>query len=59
VEFTRASTVPTTVSELRYDDREGLLARGIPLPPQRDWVSLQQRDGAQAFPDGRFAQAPR
>ena len=61
VSFTRANATPSTLAELRYDDREGLLARGIALPPVRDgrWVAAQGRDGAQAFPDPRFAQAPR
>ena len=61
VSFDRADTTPSTVAELRYDDREGLLARGIPLPPLRDgrWASVERRDGAQAFPDQRFAQPPR
>jgi len=58
--FVRADTLPTNVSELRYDDREGLLARGIELPPQRGWrADLERRDTATPFPESRFAQPPR
>ena len=58
--FVRASSSPTTVAELRYDDREGLLARGIaiaPPPTARDDEN-DIRDTAQAFPGARFAQPP-
>ena len=50
-----------TFAELRYDDRAGLLARGIELPPLRGerWAENLRRDGAQPFPDSRFAQPPR
>ena len=60
VEFRRAEARPMTVAELRYDDRQGLLARGIHLPPrdQRD-LENQLRDHAQPFADNRFAQPPR
>jgi hypothetical protein len=59
--FIRADAVPSTVADLRYDDRDGLLARGIAVPPIRQprWAELEQRDTAQAFPDPRFAQPPR
>jgi hypothetical protein len=59
--FARASSRPARVEELRYDDREGLLSRGIalspPPDPRRDENAL--RDSAQAFPETRFAQPPR
>jgi hypothetical protein len=59
--FVRAGARPTRVEELRYDDREGLLSRGIalspPPDPRRDENAL--RDSAQAFPETRFAQPPR
>jgi hypothetical protein len=59
--FVRADAAPTTFAELRYDDRAGLLARGIELPPLRGerWAENLRRDGAQPFPDSRFAQPPR
>lgn len=60
VSFTRAEARPTTLTEVRYDDREGLLARGIPLPPLRDrWADLGRRDSAEPFAETRFAQPPR
>jgi hypothetical protein len=59
--FVRADSRPTRVEELRYDDRAGLLSRGIaltpPPDPRRDENAL--RDTAQAFPETRFAQPPR
>jgi hypothetical protein len=59
--FDRADASPMTMTEVRYDDRAGLLARGIQLPPIRDMrqVELDRRDTAQPFPDMRFARAPR
>jgi hypothetical protein len=59
--FVRADAGPATVAELRYDDRAGLLARAIELPPLRGerWAENARRDGAQPFPDSRFAQPPR
>ncbi len=59
--FDRADTTPMVMTELRYDDREGLLARGIAVPPVRDMrqVELDRRDAARPFPDMRFAQPPR
>jgi hypothetical protein len=59
--FVRASAAPMAVSELRYDDREGLVSRGIQLtPPARDPRDAENdlRDTAQAFPGSRFAQPP-
>jgi hypothetical protein len=59
--FVRADATPLTVSELRYDDRQGLVARGIPVPPPWDErrAEIELRDGARAFPDTRFAPPPR
>ncbi len=59
--FVRASSSPLAVSELRYDDRDGLLSRGIQLtPPPRDprAAENERRDDAQPFPQSRFAQPP-
>jgi hypothetical protein len=60
VDFRRAEARPVAVVELRYDDLQGLLARGIRLPP-RDERDLEnaRRDRAQPFADSRFAQPPR
>ncbi len=59
--FVRADASPMTLGQVRYDDRAGLIARGIALPPVRDgrWAELQRRDTAQPFAESRFAQAPR
>jgi hypothetical protein len=60
--FVRASASPMEISEVRYDDRDGLLSRGIRVdPPARDPrdVENELRDTAQAFPESRFAQPPR
>ena len=58
--FVRASTSPMAISELRYDDREGLLSRGIQLTPPRDprAAENERRDDAQSFPQSRFALPP-
>jgi hypothetical protein len=58
--FVRATTSPAWVSELRYDDRPGLLARGIPVDPARDPRAAENelRDRAEPFPGTRFAQPP-
>jgi hypothetical protein len=58
--FIRAEASPGAVSELRYDDREGLIARGISIP-SRDWrqSEIDLRTTAEAFPGSRFAQPPR
>ena len=60
VAFERASAAPDGVAELRYDDRDGLEARGIRVVPRtaRDDEN-DRRDHAEAFPDSRFAQPPR
>jgi hypothetical protein len=60
--FVRATVSPMAISELRYDDRDGLLSRGIQIdPPVRDPRDAENelRDTAQAFPQSRFAQPPR
>lgn len=60
VAFERASATPDAVAELRYDDREGLEARGIRVVPRtaRDQEN-DRRDHAEAFPESRFAEPPR
>jgi hypothetical protein len=60
--FVRAEGSPIAISELRYDDRDGLLSRGIQIdPPVRDPRDAENdlRDTAQPFPQSRFAQPPR
>lgn len=52
--FVRATRQPAQISQLRYDARATLVARGI-LPPEQRW----QRDRPQAFPNGFVADPPR
>jgi hypothetical protein len=60
VPFQRAGTSPDVVAELRYDDREGLIARGIRIfPPDVREDENARRDRAEPFPEARFAQPPR
>ena len=57
VPFERASaTHPALLSTLRYDDAEGLRARGIDVSPYL--YGRQPNDEPQAFPVSRFAQPP-
>jgi hypothetical protein len=55
--FERASSTPSATSELRYDDRAGLRARGIRLERPRE-PELDRRDNADPFPAGRYAEPP-
>jgi hypothetical protein len=58
VAFVRAESTPSTVLQLWYDDRDGLLARGIPIYPRDDReAETRLRDTAQPFAE-RFAQPP-
>ncbi len=59
VSFVRAAATPATVMQLWYDDRDGLVARGIPVvpPPDPRDVETRLRDTAQPFAE-RFAQPP-
>lgn len=54
-EFVRASSRPEQVSQLRYDDRDALVAIGI-LPRER-WPHVRG-DAPRAFPDGFVADPP-
>jgi hypothetical protein len=58
VTFARADASPMNVAQVFYDDRDGLIARGIPVHP-RDTreEDIDLRESAQPFP-GRFAQPP-
>lgn len=53
--FERASSRPLSVTELRYDDREGLVRRGVLVEPDRPW-----RRDPRPFPgdDRRYAEPP-
>lgn len=58
VSFVRAEPTPMTVAQLWYDDRDGLVARGIPVPPRdaRE-AEIDLRESARPFGE-RFAQPP-
>jgi len=53
--FERVSSRPSQVSELRYDDREALVAMGI--IPRDEWRHAAG-DAPRAFPDGFVADPP-
>lgn len=53
-EFERASSLPHEVIALRYDDRAGLLARGI-IRQDRPWLAREPRP----FPNGFVPDPPR
>jgi hypothetical protein len=59
VPFERANgTAPSVVLGVRYDDRDGLLALGIPVDGP-SWSEADLRRTASPFPsDGRFAHPP-
>lgn len=52
--FERASRAPAQISELRYDDHDSLVARGV-LRPYRPY---RWRDRPHAFPEGFVADPP-
>jgi hypothetical protein len=58
--FQRASaSTPSTVVELRYNDREGLIALGVPVDDEpRINDDLEERERATPFPKNRFATPP-
>ena len=53
------ATRPTAVAEFRYNDRQGLLALGIALPPLVDADEISTRETANPFPGSHFASPPR
>ncbi len=53
-EFIRASRQPMQISQLRYDDPQGLASRGVIARPIERWA---QHDRPQAFP-GQFTADP-
>jgi hypothetical protein len=53
-------SAPSSVVRLRYDDADGLMARGIDVYPERTWA-YPTYAYPEAFPgnrDGRFAPPP-
>lgn len=49
---------PTAVATLRYNDRAGLQALGIPVEPAPSHEELVTRETANPFPDSGFAEPP-
>jgi hypothetical protein len=61
VPFRRQSTFrPDAVVSLRYDDADGLIARGFDVYPRPAWSERQREGGDEprAFPRNHFAEAP-
>ncbi|MBP6629514.1 MAG: hypothetical protein KBG28_08175 [Kofleriaceae bacterium] len=56
--FTRSSTRPIAIAELRYNDAAGLIALGIPVQPVPDADEISTRETADPFPGDRFARPP-
>ena len=57
--FERESpTHPSAVAELRYNDRDGLAALGIPLRNPVTAAELELRESASPFPDSPYAPPP-
>ena len=57
--FQRESAlVPRAVVEIRYNDRRGLLALGIPVDEVMGPDDLALRESAHPFPQNRFASPP-
>jgi len=57
--FQRENAVrPATVTEIRYNDREGLLALGIPVDQAGYRGDVSLRESAEPFPQNRFAAPP-
>lgn len=53
--FVRHSRTPAQVTEIRYDDLDTLIARGVVRRPVHPW----HRDEPRAFPEGFVADPPR
>jgi hypothetical protein len=52
------ATHPSNVIELRYNDRQGLVALGIPVDRVRYGDDVSRRETADPFPRNRFAAPP-
>jgi len=57
--FTRSTTKPIAIAELRYNDASGLMALGIPVQPMPDQNEVMVRETADPFPGDHFARSPR
>jgi hypothetical protein len=57
--FTRSTTRPIAIAELRYNDAAGLMALGIAIQPTPDENEIMTRETADPFPGDRFARPAR
>ena len=57
--FTRSTSRPIAIAELRYNDASGLAALGINVQPMPDQNEIMTRETADPFPGDHFAHAPR
>ncbi|HEX7702845.1 MAG TPA: hypothetical protein VF403_19030 [Kofleriaceae bacterium] len=57
--FTRSTTRPIAIAELRYNDAAGLMALGIAIQPSPDENEIMTRETADPFPGDRFARPAR
>jgi hypothetical protein len=57
--FTRSTSRPIAIAELRYNDAAGLAALGIHVQPMPDENEIMTRETADPFPGDHFAHAPR
>jgi hypothetical protein len=57
--FTRSTTRPIAIAELRYNDAAGLMALGIAIQAPPDENEIMTRETADPFPGDRFARPPR
>jgi hypothetical protein len=59
VRFQRANaTTPSVVAEIRYNDRDGLIALGIGLEPVVDTQEVYTRETANPFPSSPYSSPP-
>ncbi|MEO8845979.1 MAG: hypothetical protein ABI591_32530 [Kofleriaceae bacterium] len=57
--FTRSTTRPIAIAELRYNDAAGLMALGIAIQAPPDENEIMTRETADPFPGDRFARPAR
>jgi len=57
--FTRSTTRPIAIAELRYNDAAGLMALGIAIQAPPDENEIMTRETADPFPGDRFAHPAR
>jgi hypothetical protein len=58
VTFVRESSKPVAIVEIRYNDRAGLAALGIPVEPEPDEEEIHLRETADPFPNAPYSEPP-